>query len=45
MKSQEIGLEVDILALQMRLEEDNLSETEKNINDLDVKIVKKKEIS
>ena len=46
MKSQEIRLEADIVNLQMRLEEDNLSETEKNkiFNDLDDTILQKEEI-
>ena len=41
MKSQEISLEADILNLQMRLEEDNLSDKEKTkiLNDLDVTIL------
>ena len=47
MKSQETSLEVDILALQRKLEENNFSETEKTdiLNELDVKILQKEEIS
>ena len=47
MKSQETSLEVDILALQKKLEENNVSETEKTdlLNELDVKILQKEEIS
>ena len=45
MKSQETILEVDILALQRKLEENNFSEIEKKLNELDVKILKKEEIS
>ena len=47
MKSQETSLEVEILALQKKLEEDNNPETEKTdiLNELDVKILQKEEIS
>lgn len=47
MKSQETNLETDILALQERLEENNVSEIEKTdiLNELDVKILQKEEIS
>ena len=47
MKSQETSLEVDILTLQRKLEENDFSETEKIdiINALDVKILQKEEIS
>ena len=46
-KSQETSLEVDILALQRKLEETDFSETEKTdiLNELDVKILQKEEIS
>lgn len=46
-KSQETNLEADILALQKRLEENNVSEIEKTdiLNELDVKILQKEEIS
>ena len=47
MKSQESSLEADILSLQKRLEENNLSETDKTdiSNELDIKILQKEEIS
>ena len=47
MKSQESSLETDILSLQKRLEENNLSETDKTdiSNELDIKILQKEEIS
>ena len=47
MKSHETSLEVDILALQKELEENNVSETEKTdvLNELDVKILQNEEIS
>ena len=47
MKSQETSLEVDILTLQRKLEENDFSETEKIdiLNALDVKILQKEEIS
>ena len=47
MKSQETSLEVDIAALQKKLEENNVPETEKTdiLNELDVKILQKEEIS
>ena len=47
MKSQETSLEADILFLQKRLEENNLSETDKTdiLNELDVKTLQKEEIS
>ena len=47
MKSQETSLEVDILTLQRKLEENDFSETEKTdiLNELDVKILQKEEIS
>ena len=47
MKSHETSLEVDILALQKELEENNVSETEKTdiLNELDIKILQKEEIS
>ena len=47
MKSQETSLEVNILALQRKLEENNFSETEKTdiLNELDVKILQKEDIS
>ena len=50
MKSLETSLEVDVLALQKRLEENNvsdMSETEKTdiLNELDDKILQKEEIS
>ena len=46
MKSQESSLETDILSLQKRLEENNLSETGKTdiSNELDIKILQKEEI-
>ena len=46
MKSQESRLETDILSLQKRLEENNLSETGKTdiSNELDIKILQKEEI-
>ena len=47
MKSQETSLEADILFLQKRLEENNLSETDKTdiLNELGVKTLQKEEIS
>ena len=45
MKSQETSLEVDILALQKKREENNFSETKNTLNELDVKILQKEEIS
>lgn len=47
MKSQETSLEADILACQKKLEENNLSETEKTdiVSELDLKILQKEEIS
>ena len=47
MKTQGSSLETDILSLQKKLEENNLSETDKtNIsNELDIKILQKEEIS
>ena len=47
MKTQESSLETDILSLQKKLEENNLSETDKtNIsNELAIKILQKEEIS
>ena len=47
MKSQETSLAVDIAALQKKLEENNVPETEKTdiLNELDVKILQKEEIS